>query len=189
MSFIYLASQSPRRRTLLEQIGVAFRPLEVEINEDWDGTEQAADYVCRLAREKSQHGWDSLPPAEQVPVLGADTSVVLDGVILGKPEDQAHAVEMLRQLSGRTHQVFTGIAVSDGETRSLLSISHVSFRVLDQAECLAYWQTGEPQGKAGGYAIQGRAAAFIQRLEGSYSGVMGLPLYETAQLLALYKTA
>ncbi len=187
MSFIYLASKSPRRRTLLEQIGVTYETLEVDINEDWDGQESAADYVQRLAREKALHGWSTLKNRTPAPVLGADTAVVLDDRILGKPESQSHALDMLQQLSGRTHQVYTGIAIAEGEAHSLLSVSHVTFRDLDSAECLNYWHSGEPEGKAGGYAIQGRAAAFIQHLEGSYSGVMGLPLYETAQLLAQYR--
>lgn len=181
---IYLASASPRRRELLEQIKVAYQLLEVEVDETPLAAEKADDYVIRLALEKARTGWAELDEAWQKPVLGADTSVVIDGQILGKPLDEAHAIEMLLQLSGRTHQVITAIAlVSEGSEQTAINRSFVTFRELSSAECQAYWHTGEPADKAGSYAVQGQAAIFISKLEGSFSGVMGLPLYETAELL------
>lgn len=180
---IYLASQSPRRRQLLEQIGVNYETLTVAIDESWDGREPADRHVVRLALAKTRGGWEQL--SVLAPVLGADTAVVLDNAILGKADTVAQARTLLRQLSGRSHQVYSGVALIDarGREHSALNISHVSFRKITDSEIEAYCASGEPLGKAGGYAIQGRAAAFIERLEGSYSGVMGLPLYETAELL------
>lgn len=185
---LYLASRSPRRRVLLEQLGIAYTALDVEVDEDWDGREPAREYASRLALEKALHGWDQVPPDRRLPVLGADTAVVIDDEILGKPAaDRTEALAMLERLSGRCHHVYSAVAlVWGGEAaaqRVALNVSRVSFRPLSAAEREAYWESGEPLGKAGGYAIQGLAAAFIERLEGSYSGVMGLPLYETAQLL------
>ncbi len=180
---LHLASKSPRRRQLLEQLGMEHRLLEVDIDEQWRPPETALAYVQRLALEKAERGRAGLEPAADAWVLGADTAVVLDDVILGKPEDEAHALEMLAALSGRVHRVYTGIALVGAMSYSAVSLSTVAFRPLTPAERQAYWHTGEPLGKAGGYAVQGLAAAFIERLEGSYSGVMGLPLYETAGLL------
>jgi len=180
---LYLASQSPRRRQLLEQLGMDYRLLEVEIDESWCAPETARDYVQRLALAKAVQGRAGLEQSDSTWVLGADTAVVLDDTILGKPEDEAHALEMLAALSGRAHHVYTGIALVGHLHYSAVSLSTVCFRTLDVAEQRAYWRTGEPRGKAGGYAVQGFAAAFIERLDGSYSGVMGLPLYETAGLL------
>jgi septum formation protein len=182
---IYLASRSPRRRELLDQIGIAHDVLDVEADESWDGSEPARVHVVRLALAKAQIGWAQVEATRPLPVLAADTAVVLDDEILGKAERPHEAMAMLRRLSGRTHWVFTGVAVIDaqGIARHRLSGSRVSFRAMGAAEIRSYVDTGEPLGKAGAYAIQGLAATFIERLEGSYSGVMGLPLYETGELL------
>lgn len=182
---IYLASRSPRRRELLSQIGVDHALLDVEVDESWDGEEPPRAHVLRLALEKARRGWAEVATSRPLPVLAADTAVVLDDTILGKAEQIHDAVAMLKRLSGRSHRVYSGVALIDsrGEARSVVNMSRVVFRALSAEEIRAYCETGEPLGKAGGYAIQGRAAAFIERLEGSYSGVMGLPLYETAALL------
>ncbi|MBT2968294.1 MAG: septum formation inhibitor Maf [Candidatus Thiodiazotropha sp. (ex Ctena orbiculata)] len=180
---IYLASRSPRRRELLHQIGVDHTPLEIAVDERQRPDEEPAAYVLRLAREKVEAGADAAQGGESLPVLAADTSVVIDDVLLGKPRDRDHGLWMLRQLSGRTHQVFTAVALACGGVATKLSQSEVSFRELSDAEILAYWATGEPADKAGGYAIQGLGARFVSMLHGSYSGVMGLPLFETAELL------
>jgi septum formation protein len=181
---IYLASASPRRRELLAQIGVSYGLLQVDVPEVRDPAEGPEAYVLRVALAKARAGRALLDGADNRPVLGADTEVVLDGVVLGKPRDREDAVSMLMRLGGREHRVLSGVAVVRGdEDQSRLSVSHVHFRQIGDDEALAYWHTGEPADKAGGYAIQGRAAMFIERLEGSYSGVMGLPLFETAQLL------
>ncbi|HLA75102.1 MAG TPA: Maf family protein [Gammaproteobacteria bacterium] len=182
---IYLASASPRRRTLLEQIGVRYQLVGIAVEEAWDGRESPRDHVLRLALEKARAGWRCLAAPQAAPVLGADTVVVVDGEIVGKPASQEQGLAMLEQLSGRSHEVLTAVALVNGSRHaSRLSISTVSFSPTTAAQRAAYWATGEPHDKAGGYAIQGRAAAFIARLEGSYSGVMGLPLFETAALLA-----
>jgi septum formation protein len=181
--FIYLASASPRRRELLQQIGVSFRLVEAELDETPRLREAPAAYVARLAAAKADAGWLSRSAAI-APVLAADTAVVLDGAILGKPRDRGDAERMLLQLSGRTHEVMTAVAVrSSGGNQIKVNHSLVTFRILDTAEVRAYWDTGEPRDKAGAYAIQGYAAIFIEDLRGSYSGVMGLPLFETAELL------
>lgn len=182
--FIYLASASPRRRELLRQLGVRFQIISSAVNEDPLPAEPAADYVLRLAAAKARAGWEHPPPRCRAPVLGADTTVVLDGELLGKPADLRQAVDMLMRLSGRTHEVFTGIALSTAEAiHTRLSRSEVTFGRIDAALAQAYWESGEPRDKAGGYAIQGLGARFVRHLSGSFSGVMGLPLYETAQLL------
>ena len=183
--FVYLASGSPRRRELLQQIGVPFRVVGAAVDEAvWSGEVPAA-YVARLAAAKAELGWERNRDAIDGPVLAADTSVVLDAKILGKPAHREEAESMLRQLSGRTHEVLTAVALRtvDG-LRSRISRSEVTFRRIAAAEARAYWDTGEPCDKAGAYAIQGRAAVFIAELRGSYSGVMGLPLFETAELLS-----
>lgn len=182
---IYLASRSPRRRQLLAQIGVGHAPLDVEVDERWDGEEPPRAHVMRLALEKGRRGWAEVARSRPLPVLAADTAVVLDDAILGKAEQIHEAAAMLKRLSGRSHWVYTGVALIDlrGEERSVVNVSRVVFRALSAEEIRGYCDTGEPLGKAGGYAVQGRAAAFIERIEGSYSGVMGLPLYETAALL------
>ncbi len=179
--FIYLASASPRRRELLAQIGVPFRVVEADVDESPRAAEPPEGYVRRLAEHKAEAVWASTGDA---PVLGADTTVEIDGRILGKPADEPDGIAMLALLSGRTHRVFTAVAIrSNAGTRSQLSRSEVSFRPIGEAERRAYWRTGEPRGKAGGYAIQGYAAVFVEDLRGSYSGVVGLPLFETAALL------
>ena len=183
-NLIYLASQSPRRRELLAQIGVEFRPISVSVDETPLAGEASADYAHRLALEKARRGWAALGSKQRAPVLGADTAVVVEGVILGKPVNAAQAGEMLARLSGRTHEVLTAVALVDDEERSCLNRSRVTFRELSERERSAYAEDPEPLGKAGGYAVQGRAAAFISNLEGSYSGVMGLPLFETTALLS-----
>lgn len=173
---------------MLEQIGVKYRLLAVDIPEQPAEGESPEEFVLRLALEKAQAGQRLLQSDDHHPVLGADTVVVLDGEILGKPRDREHALAMLSHLSGRTHQVLTGITMVGGkeDESSRLSISRVRFRNISPDEIDAYWESGEPADKAGGYAIQGLAAAFIEHLEGSYSGVMGLPLFETAELLGEY---
>lgn len=183
---IYLASRSPRRRELLQQIGLPFRSLTVAVDETAGENESAEVYVIRLALEKARAGWAQLGDDDKrLPVLAADTAVVLDdGTILGQPADRAAGLDMLRQLSGRSHRVLTGLALVDDREATRLSVNTVSFRELDEGEIEAYWATGEPADKAGAYAIQGRGAVFVNHLEGSYSGVMGLPLYEVTDLLA-----
>lgn len=180
---LYLASVSPRRRELLDQIGVPYRTVGVDVDETPRTGEAPHDYVLRLAAAKADAGWARVGAAG-VSILGADTTVVLDGRILGKPADAVDARRMQGSLSGRTHVVLTAVALrSSTETRSRLCRSEVAFRELADAECRAYWETGEPCDKAGAYAIQGFGAVFVRELRGSYSGVMGLPLYETAELL------
>jgi septum formation protein len=182
MTTLYLASASPRRRDLLTQLGVAFETLAVEVDERWDGREPADGYTKRLALEKARAGQRVAGSAARV--LGADTAVVLDGRILGKAATREDAVAMLTALSGRVHEVYSAVALLDRDREDVrLSISRVTFRPLTDAEIAAYADTGEPIGKAGGYAIQGRAGAFVAHLEGSYSGVVGLPLFETDGLL------
>lgn len=183
--FVYLASGSPRRRELLQQIGVSFRVVSTAVDETVLPGEAPAAYVERLAAAKADDGWDRSRDAAGTPVLAADTAVVLDGRILGKPSNREDAERMLRQLSGRTHEVLTAVALrtADG-LQSRISRSEVTFRPLIAGEAQAYWETGEPADKAGAYAVQGRAAIFISDLRGSYSGVMGLPLFETAELLS-----
>jgi septum formation protein len=183
MDSIYLASASPRRRQLLLQLGVRFEIVAAEVDETTRAGEPAADYVLRLARAKAETAALHLGDLRAA-VLAADTAVVVEGVILGKPRDRAEGLQMLTRLSGRRHQVLSAVALwTAGSLRTALSTSCVTFRTVSAREGEAYWQSGEPADKAGGYAIQGRGALFIERLEGSYSGVMGLPLYETAQLL------
>jgi septum formation protein len=185
---LYLASQSPRRRELLEQIGVRYEMLLADQDEDAESLEAVMagespfDYVRRVTLAKStaaaaRRERRGLPAA---PILSADTTVTIDGRILGKPADADDAAQMLGALSGRVHQVLTAVAV---DQHLALSVSDVRFAVLNDAQIAAYIDSGEPFGKAGGYGIQGRAAEFIETLSGSYSGVMGLPLFETAALL------
>ncbi|HUH30347.1 MAG TPA: Maf family protein [Rhodanobacter sp.] len=181
---LHLASQSPRRRQLLEQLGVEFRVLDVAVPEQRAPAETPLAYVSRVAHGKARAGLALLAATEGALVLGADTEVVLDDEVFGKPRDAADATAMLLRLSGRTHTVISAVwLVGAGRERSATCISHVTFAALSQAEVATYVATGESLGKAGAYAIQGRAAALIAHLQGSYSGVMGLPLFETAQLL------
>jgi septum formation protein len=182
--FIYLASGSPRRRELLQQIGVPFRVVAAAVDEAVLPGEEPLAYVTRLAAAKADLGWGSNRDATDGAVLAADTAVVLDGKILGKPADGEDAEGMLGQLSGRTHEVLTAVALRTAKgLKSRISRSEVTFRSIAAAEARAYWESGEPADKAGAYAIQGRAAVFVAELRGSYSGVVGLPLFETAQLL------
>ncbi len=192
---IYLASKSPRRRELLRQLGVGFEEVHLReaagrnrdvVEEALDG-EPPAHYVERIARTKAAVGWKRMEQRSLAlrPVLGADTEVVLGGEIFGKPRDAAHATQMLERLSGRRHDVLTGVALKSGDDVLFsLCTSRVMFRRLTPDEIARYVATGEALDKAGAYAIQGRAGAFVTRLDGSYSGVMGLPLFETAELLA-----
>jgi septum formation protein len=194
---IYLASQSPRRRELLKQIGVAHDLLllrtklerKPDVDESLQGGEAPHAYVERVCLEKAAIATRvlALRKMPKQPVLAADTTVCVDGEILGKPLDAADAAAMLARLSGRSHEVHTAVALQQGERiESRVSRSVVAMRVLEADEIQRYVQSGEPLDKAGAYAIQGRAAAFVQNLEGSYSGVMGLPLFETAELLARF---
>ena len=195
---IYLASTSPRRRDLLRQIGINFnvivfrsgeRGIDADVDETPSPDEPPEHYVERLALCKASAGgkrlfWRKLP---RQPVLAADTAIELDGAIVGKPADARDAHTILLKLSGRGHRVYTAVAMSDGErTRSMLSSSAVQFRSLSEDDIRRYIATGEPLDKAGAYGIQGHAAAFIEEIRGSYSGIMGLPLFETAALLEVF---
>jgi septum formation protein len=178
---LYLASTSPRRRELLAQLGLDFHVLGVDIDESVRAGEEAAAYVLRLAREKAAAG---LAQAGEGVVIAADTSVVLDGEVLGKPASEQEAIAMWSRLSGREHEVLTGLAVGNRARLAARVVStRVRFRAIRDAEMRAYWASGEPRDKAGGYAIQGRGAIFVTGIEGSYSNVVGLPLAETAALL------
>ncbi|MFO7542367.1 MAG: Maf family protein [Thiobacillus sp.] len=193
---IYLASQSPRRRELLKQIGVAFDVLplravagRMEVIEIPNAGEAARDFAQRMASEKAACGWRAVQWRHLLPfpVLGADTVVELDGAILGKPADRAEAETMLTRLSGRLHQVHTAVAIQhEARLEMRLSSSQVRFAALDATAIARYLETGEHLGKAGAYGIQGRAGAFVEHIEGSYSGIMGLPLHDTAVLLRLF---
>lgn len=191
---IYLASRSPRRRALIEQLGIRYQALDVEIDEQPREGEEPATYVERLALEKASSGWQQLD-TERVPVLGADTCIVLNNKIVGKVDSPEQSISLMKQYSSNSHQVLTGIALvgqviagNRPEVKRQVRVSRttVTFRSLTDEECKQYWDTGEPAGKAGGYAIQGLAAAFIKKIDGSYSGVMGLPLCELAELLATF---
>jgi len=185
MSQLILASASPRRRQILLDLGVKFSIRAADIDESVLNNESAADYVCRLAREKSQKIFDLSD--KSAAVLGSDTSVVLDGEILGKPESKADAIQMLMSLSGRWHEVVTAVAVVDAEQQhALIVVSKVQFCQLDEQMCESYWQTGEPSDKAGSYAVQGIGARFVKQIQGSHSAIVGLPVVETAELLAKF---
>jgi septum formation protein len=179
-----LASASPRRRELLAQLGVAHVVAPADIDERRRDGESPTEYVLRMAFEKAARVAADATLSRGLPVLGADTSVVVQGRVLGKPSDAAESRAMLELLSGRTHEVLSAVTlVSPRGAASRLSRTEVRFRPVGAAEATAYWDSGEPRDKAGGYAIQGRAAAFVEWISGSYSGVVGLPLFETAQLL------
>jgi septum formation protein len=180
---VVLASASPRRSELLQQLGVPHEVLAVDVDESPLPAETARQLVTRLALAKAQEGYRRAGAVQ--PALGSDTVVVVDQVVFGKPLDRADGLRMLAALSGRGHQVLTAVALVHGAGHAMQALSHtgVTMRAITAAEAAAYWETGEPLGKAGGYAIQGRGALFIEHISGSYSGVMGLPLYETAQLL------
>lgn len=183
---IYLASQSPRRKELLQQLGVNSVVLPSHIDESLVASEAVEAYVMRLASEKAIVCQQNikLQGLETLPILAADTTVSVDHIILGKPENELDAYKMLKSLSGRWHEVHTAVAVSaEGGTECLLSTTHVEMAVMSDADILGYIATGEPRDKAGAYGIQGLASIFIKSIEGSYSGVMGLPIFETAQLL------
>lgn len=185
---LYLASQSPRRRELLAQIGVEHGVLEVDIVERRQAAEPALDYVSRVAREKAGAGLLAVVGNAGALVLGADTEVVLDDVVYGKPADGADAARMLRELSGRRHTVLTAVwLMSAGREEHAISRTEVEFASLDEASIGAYVDSGEWKGKAGAYGIQGRAGAFVARIEGSYTGVMGLPVHETWMLLRRFE--
>lgn len=180
---VILASASPRRSALLSQIGIPHRVIPAAVDERLDPAEPVESSVRRLAEHKALQV--QRRSGAQLPVLGADTVVLLDGELLGKPRDRATALSMLERLSGRAHSVLSAVALANhAGVRSALSRSEVRFRPLSAAECEAYWSSGEAQDKAGAYAIQGLGAVFVEELRGSYSGVMGLPLFETAALLA-----
>jgi len=197
-SRIYLASKSPRRRELLRQIGVQFDVLtfrggergeDADVDETPIPGENVEHYVERLALTKAEAGMRRVQWRKMLrhPVLAADTTLELDGEIIGKPADVTDAHAILRRLSGRSHRVLTALAISDGERiRSKVSISDVTFRALSDTEIRHYVASGEPMDKAGAYGIQGKAAIFIQEIRGSHSGIMGLPLFETAQLLETF---
>ncbi len=191
---IYLASRSPRRRELLTQIGVPFDIIEfreapradIELDETPHAGEAPIDYVQRVAQAKAQHGWHIVDwrKLPHQPVLAADTTLEFDGEIIGKPSSHEDAKHILQRLSGQSHRVLTAISVTyEGHIESQLSLSEVRFSVLDEAEIQRYIASGEPMDKAGAYGIQGSAALFVEHLIGSYTGVMGLPLYETGKLL------
>lgn len=184
---VYLASASPRRRELLAQIGIDCLVMPADIDESLLPGEGVEAYVARLAGAKARRVWERVQTPAPRPVVAADTVVVAGAEVLGKPAGLDDCRRMLGRLSGAVHEVLTAVAVvsAAGETAAV-SRSQVAFRPLAAAEIDAYWRSGEPADKAGGYAIQGRAAVFIRELRGSYSGVMGLPLFETAQLLAAH---
>lgn len=185
MPTLFLASASPRRAELLGQIGVPFQHVSASIDETPRVAEEPAVYVERLAQEKAQAGLQRLEQAADAVVLGADTAVVLEGRILGKPQDRADALAMLAALSGREHQVLTAVALCSATRRaSVVVASQVCFAPISAAQAEAYWASGEPLDKAGSYAIQGLGAVFVAGMSGSYSAVVGLPLCETASLLA-----
>lgn len=186
---LILASASPRRRELLDQMMVSYIVHPADIDETPRNGEIAEDYVIRIAAEKSAACQGILD--SKLPILAADTSVVINGHILGKPENEAHAIEMLQLLSGRRHSVYSAVSFRSAEKsgdkvfhHQALSITEVDFRQLELNEIKAYWKTGEPQGKAGAYAIQGLGSIFVESIKGSFSGVVGLPLFETAELLS-----
>ncbi len=184
---LILASASPRRAELLSQLGLNYIVSAVDIDETPLQNELALNYVQRIAAEKSAACVAKIKP--ELPVLAADTAVILDNYIMGKPKNQRHAKHMLQRLSGASHQVYSAVSLRRQDLNGLnhweaVNITTVKFRKITDAEIQAYWQTGEPVDKAGGYAIQGLGSVFIESIEGSFSGVMGLPLFETAQLLA-----
>ncbi|HSM10324.1 MAG TPA: Maf family nucleotide pyrophosphatase [Lysobacter sp.] len=181
---LYLASKSPRRRELLARLGIVFEVLDVDIAEQRQPGEQPEQYVRRVAREKAGAGLLQVVGTRHAMVLGADTEVILDDEVFGKPADADDAVAMLRRLAGRTHRVVSAVSlVSPAREAQAVSVSEVTFAAINDAQIAAYVATGECFGKAGAYAIQGGAERFVRHLSGSYSGVMGLPLHETAGLL------
>lgn len=184
---IYLASRSPRRRELLTQMGVDFKVIPVDVDETPVADESPEDYVVRVAIDKAEAGFNT---DHAMPVLAADTAVICNRQIIGKPRNRSDFLDIFASLSNNTHQVITGVAVIGNapgpHLQSALSINHVEFGPVNQTRASRYWETGEPQDKAGGYAIQGLGAVFVRRINGSYSGIMGLPVYETAELLRTF---
>jgi len=179
---LILASSSPRRRDLLAQIGIPYLSIAVDIHESQHARESVSEFVVRMAVEKAQTG-RTLSIDQKLPVLAADTIVAIDNRVLGKPGDRTEGLAMLSHLAGRTHRVLTAVAVVNDVTATRLSVSRVTMGPLSQEECASYWDTGEGCDKAGAYAIQGRGGALISCIEGSYSGIVGLPLFETRELL------
>ena len=180
---IYLASRSPRRQELLRQVGVRFEVVEADVDEQPRPGQDPADYAGAMALAKAR----AARPPQPLPVLGADTDVVVDGAILGKPRDRADALAMLALLANRTHEVYSAVAVVLGaRAETALSVTRVSFGAVEPEQARAYWDSGEPADKAGAYAIQGLGARFVREIHGSYSGVVGLPLHETLELLARF---
>lgn len=186
---LYLASKSPRRRELLAQIGVKVAVLSVDVAEQRQVGESPAQYVQRLAYDKAMAGAKlAATQAQCLPCLGSDTIVVIDNHVLEKPRDVSHGVEMLLALSGHTHQVMTAVAVATETKQQMrLSVTDVTFREISRDEAVEYWHSGEPADKAGGYGIQGLGAVFVRELRGSYTGVVGLPLFETKALLDAFE--
>ena len=196
---LYLASKSPRRRLLIEQIGISYQVLDVQVDEQPLPNEPGNEFVARLALQKARAGWNQVEDGA-VPVVGADTCILLNNHIIGKPRSKEQCIQWLQQYSGATHTVLTGVALvgspmavksPDKVTAKVLeqvrvSASSVTFRVLTVEECEKYWLSGEPKGKAGGYAIQGKGAGFIKTIHGSYSGIMGLPLCELTELMDMF---
>jgi septum formation protein len=182
---LVLASQSPRRRELLAQLGLRVQLCPADIDEGPGPGETAAAYAVRIALEKAQAGERASGGA--LPVLGADTDVVVDGEILGKPASREHGIAMLLRLAGRSHEVYSAVALGHrGRWLSRLSVTEVRFGPISAAQAAAYWATGEPADKAGGFGIQGLGARFVAEIRGSYSGVVGLPLFETCELLRAF---
>ncbi len=187
MTSLYLASGSPRRQELLTQLGVSFERIVTGIEEKRAEGESAQQYVSRLAREKAQAGVALVP--RDLPVLGADTIVILNGEVLEKPHDTEHAARMLRKMSGQTHQVMTAVALADSQhVLDCLVVTDVTFRVLTDDEIAAYIASGEPMDKAGAYGIQGLGGCFVRKINGSYHAVVGLPLVETYELLSNFNS-
>lgn len=187
MTSIYLASGSPRRQELLTQLGVSFERIVTGIEEKRAEGESAQQYVSRLAREKAQAG--VVQTSRDLPVLGADTIVILNGEVLEKPHDADHAARMLRKMSGQTHQVITAVALADSQNvLDCLVVTDVTFRVLTDDEIAAYIASGEPMDKAGAYGIQGLGGCFVRKINGSYHAVVGLPLVETYELLSNFNS-
>ena len=185
---VYLASKSPRRKELLQQIGVEFECVSAEIDESVKTDELPLDYVQRVAHGKAIAGWSSTARRQSYPLLAADTCVVIGATILGKPNEPQQAIDMLNSLSGHTHQVMTSVVVTNGlKTLNKTSVTEVKFAKMKEQQILDYIATGDCFDKAGGYGIQGYAARFIESIVGSYSGVVGLPLFETAQLLEQFE--
>jgi len=186
---IYLASKSPRRQQLLQQIGVEFSLISIDIDETPKAFESALETAKRLADEKALAGWKCHQRVANIPVLAADTLGLLDGELLMKPTNKSDAMEMLSKMSGREHQIITAVSICFNEQiQNIESVSLVKFCTLSETEIEQYWKTGEPCDKAGSYAIQGQGARFVESIQGSYSGIVGLPLQQTWQLLQQFNT-